>query len=551
MPSHEMMGLLTSTIITFAFGASFMAFMARVAGGIFTKSADSAADSVGKGEYGWSEDDPRNPATVADNVGDNVSDVAGMGQDLNESYVGGNAGSMEAGFQSYQNYAAVFGATISASLLVMLPLAISVIGIFASMIGLAFIRVKSNDFKALLMSTRRGVYLSSLLIIVFSAPIIYYIFDSWEMLYGVIIGLATGNLISLISEYYTSSSYSPVQRLAAKAEGNHASVVIEGLALGKQSVLWTALALLIGMLGAYFAVGQGDYVIGIYGVSLAAVAMLSTLPITLTIDAFGPIADNAQALLEFGKISGERATMVNNLDSLGNTTAATGKGYAIGSAAFAAIALINALWHTIETASINLGLPTFVLGSEHIIWAMTGVLLGMAVPWFFTSYLLRAVGNTCFVLIKEIHRQVEKLGILEGKNPPDYQRCITISLSAAQKYSIIPAILVIFIPFTVFVLGGPVTIMTFLLSAMFSSFCLAVFQNNAGGAWDNAKKLIESGLHGGKNSDAHRASITGDMIGDPYKDTSGPALNILMKLMITFSILMSSLSLFFHYYFFA
>lgn len=550
MPTYELMEILTSTIITFAFGASFMAFMARVAGGIFTKSADSAADSVGKGEYGWSEDDPRNPATIADNVGDNVSDVAGMGQDLNESYVGGNAAAMEAGFQSYGSYAALFGATISASLLVMLPLAISVIGIFASMLGIMMIKAKSNDFKELLNSTRRGVYLTSILIVLGSAPVIYYIFGGWRMLFGVIIGLLTGNLIALISEYYTSTSYRPVQRLAAKAEGGHASVAVEGEALGKESVLWTALALILGMLGAYYLVGQGDYMLGIYGVSLAAVAMLSTLPITLTIDAFGPIADNAQGILEMSNIEGERAKIGHNLDALGNTTAATGKGYAIGSAAFAAIALINALWHTIDSTSSKLGVASLELNSGMIILVMASLLLGIAVPWFFTSYLLRAVGNTSFILVKEIRRQIKELGILEGKNPPDYQKCITISLAAAQKYSLVPALLVILIPFVVFVLGGAVTILPFLVASMFSAFCLAVYQNNAGGAWDNAKKYIESGFLGGKNTEAHRAAITGDMIGDPYKDTSGPALNILIKLMVTFSILMAPLALFLHYYFF-
>lgn len=552
MPSYEMMEILTSTVITFAFGASFMAFMARVAGGIFTKSADSAADTVGKGEFGWEEDDVRNPATIADNVGDNVSDVAGMGQDLNESYVGGNVASMEAGFQAFHSYAAVFGVAIAASVLVMLPLAISTIGIIASMIGLYSIRAKDNSFKALLNAVRRGVYLTSVLIVLGSIPLIHYFFDNWNFVYAIIIGLVTGNALAFVSEYYTSSSYKPVLNLAKKAEGGHASIVVEGQALGMESVLSSALILVIGMVSAFYLVGYGDYNLGIYGVSLAAVAMLSTLPITLTIDAFGPIADNAQGLLEMNKIDGERARIGNNLDALGNTTAATGKGYAIGSAAFAAIALINALWHTIESAMTRFNLPFLEIDlSINNIWIMSGLLIGGAVPWLFSSYLLRAVGNTAFILIKEIKRQVRELGINRGENSPDYQKCVTISLAAAQKYSIVPAFLVIVIPFIVALIGGPAMLLSFLLSALFSAFCKAVYMNNAGGAWDNAKKMIEAGFLGGKNTDAHRAAITGDMIGDPYKDTAGPALNILIKLMVTFSILMAPLTMYLHYLWFA
>ncbi len=544
----EMMHIITATVITFSFGASFMAFMARVAGGIYTKSADCAADIVGKGELEMDEDDPRNPAVIADNVGDNASDVAGMGQDLNESYVGGNAAAMEAGFQSFTSFSVYFGVAISVSLLVMVPLSISAIGIVASIIGLLSIRAKSSDLKDLLNAVRKGVYVSSLIIAIGSALVIYYSFGNFNYFYAVIIGLITGNLISFISEYFTSATFKPVRELAKKASGGHSSVIIEGIAIGKESALFTCLALVIGMLSAYYVSGHGNYDLGIYGVSLAAVAMLSTLPITLTIDAFGPIADNAQGLLEMSGVKGERLKIANSLDSLGNTTAATGKGYAIGSAAFAAIALINALWNTISASMLKINLSADIINLKITnIWVLAGLMLGVSVPFLFSAKLLRAVGNTTLVMIEEIKRQVRELGIMENKNPPDYQKCIDISVSAAQKYSLIPALLVIIIPLTVFIFGGPEMIIPFLIGSLSSGLSLAVFMSNAGGAWDNAKKLIESGFGGGKNSSSHKAAITGDMVGDPFKDTAGPSLNILIKLMVTLSILISQFAVYLHY----
>jgi K(+)-stimulated pyrophosphate-energized sodium pump len=555
MPVEELMGIITETIITFAFGASFMAFWARVSGGIFTKSADSAADTVGKGEYGMAEDDPRNPATIADNVGDNANDVAGMGQDLNESYVGGNAASMEAAFYSHGSFMAYFGLTVSVATLVMVPLAISAIGILASIIGLATIKVNGHGFRQLLFSVRRGVYLTSFLIALGSFLLSRYAVGNLSLFWPVVIGLLTGNGIAWVSEYYTSTNYRPVKRLAEKATGGGASVMVAGLALGKESVLVTGLVLISGMLGAFFVVGGGDYNLGIYGVSLAAVAMLSTLPITLTIDAFGPIADNAQGLLEMNRIDGERSKIGNDLDALGNTTAATGKGYAIGSAAFAAIALINALLHVIERTLVGLSdtisyVPEVDISLNNI-WVVAGLILGTSVPWLFSSKLLRAVGDTAFIMIAEIHRQIKDLGILKGENPPDYQRCVDIATIAAQKHSIMPAILVIFIPMLVAIFGGPAMLIAFLLAALVSSFSQAVYMSNAGGAWDNAKKMIEGGLYGGKNSFAHLAAIIGDMVGDPFKDTAGPSLNILIKLMVTLSILMAPLTMYLHYLLFA
>ena len=546
MSTNELMQIITSTVITFSFGASFMAFMARVAGGIFTKAADFAADVVGKGEYGLEEDDPRNPATIADNVGDNASDVAGMGQDLNESYAGGNVAAMEAGFQSFTSFSVMFGIAISASILVMIPLAISAIGIFASIIGLA--TIKASNYQGLLNSVRRGIYLTSFLIALGSAVVIYFSLQSWGLFLAVVLGLLTGNGIAWIAEYFTSADYRPVRNLAEKATGGHPSVIVEGISLGMKSVLFTALVLIAGMLAAFFVAGQGDFDIGIYGVSLAAVAMLSTLPITLTVDAFGPIADNAQGLIEMSEIKGERAKIGNSLDSLGNTTAATGKGYAIGSAAFAAIALINALWHTVHSALLKFDLPAdSIVLSINDIWIISGLILGIAVPWLFASRLLKAVGDAAFIMIAEIKRQIQDLGILEGKNKPDYQRCVDISTKAAQRYSVVPAILVTLIPIAVAIFGGPAMILAFLLSALGSGFCQAVFMANAGGAWDNAKKYIESGMFGGKNSFAHKAAITGDMVGDPFKDTAGPALNILIKLMVTVSILTAPVTVYLHY----
>ena len=546
IPINELMQIVTSTVITFSFGSSFMAFMARVAGGIFTKAADFAADVVGKGDYGLEEDDPRNPATIADNVGDNASDVAGMGQDLNESYAGGNAAAMEAGYQAFNSYNLVFGAALTASLLVMIPLAISALGIFASIIGLAVIR--SDTYEGLLKSVRKGIYLTSIIIAIGAAFIIYFSLPNFWLWFSVLFGLITGNAISFISEYYTSADYKPVQELAKKAIGGHASVIVDGISLGTRSVLVTALVLVLGMLAAFFIGGHGDYHLGIYGVSLAAVAMLSTLPITLTVDAFGPIADNAQGLIEMSESGEKRLKIGNSLDALGNTTAATGKGYAIGSAAFAAIALINALWNVISGALDKHSIPIDSLSlSISDIWVIVGLILGAAVPWLFASKLLQAVGDAAFIMILEIKRQIKELGILEGKNKPDYQKCIDISTKAAQRSSVVPALLVISIPLLIAIIGGPSMIMAFLLSSLASAFCQAVYMANAGGAWDNAKKYIESGMFGGKNSPAHKAAITGDMVGDPFKDTAGPALNILIKLMVTVSILTAPVTVYLHY----
>ncbi|MGI5827251.1 MAG: sodium-translocating pyrophosphatase [Patescibacteria group bacterium] len=546
LPTNELMGVITSTVITFSFGSSFMAFMARVAGGIFTKAADFAADVVGKGEYGLEEDDARNPATIADNVGDNASDIAGMGQDLNESYASGNAASMEAGFAAHSSYSLIYGTAITASLLVMLPLALSAIGIFASIIGLSII--KANDYAGLLKSVRRGIYLTSLLIALGAAVVIYLTMPNLNLWFAVLFGLITGNAISYVAEYFTSADFKPVKKLAEKANDGHPSVIVEGISLGMRSVLVTALVLVIGMLAAFFIGGGGDYQIGIYGVSLAAVAMLSTLPITLTVDAFGPIADNAQGLIEMTHLGSERAKIGNSLDSLGNTTAATGKGYAIGSAAFAAIALIGALWNVIEAAMTKQGIPSAIVTLDiRDIWIISGLILGAAVPWLFSAKLLKAVGDSASVMIHEVKRQIIDLNLLAGKNQPDYQKCVDISTRAAQRASVAPALLVILIPLLIAVIGGPAMIIAFLLAALASGFCQAVYMANAGGAWDNAKKYIESGMFGGKNSLAHKAAITGDMVGDPFKDTAGPSLNILIKLMVTVSILTAPLTIYIHY----
>ena len=533
LPEAELMEVITSTIITFSFGASFMAFMARVAGGIFTKAADFAADMVGKGRYNLEEDDPRNPASKADMVGDNASDIAGMGQDLYESFGAGIAAAMQA------------GSMLLFSAFVMIPLSISALGIFASIIGLAMIR--TNNEEKLLGSIRRGIYSTSILIIAGSAFIIYFSTGSLTLVVPIIIGLLTGNGISWICEYYTSTDYKPVKLLAKKAEISHASVVLGGLSLGKKSVLPIALVLVVGMISSFYFAGFGDYNLGIYGVSLAAVAMLSTLPITLTVDAFGPIADNAQGLIEMTGGNEKRKRIGNSLDALGNTTAATGKGYAIGSAALAAVALIGALSNTIQSALIKFNLPTEINTDALNVLFLAGLLLGVAVPWLFSAKLLDAVNEASTVMINEIERQIEKLGILEGKNEPDYNKCIDISTKAAQHYSIVPAILVIVFPILIAILGGPTMIIAFLLGALFSGFCSAVKMSNAGGAWDNAKKYIEAGFLGGKNSPAHKAAITGDMVGDPYKDTAGPSLNILIKLMITVSILTCPVTMFLHY----
>jgi K(+)-stimulated pyrophosphate-energized sodium pump len=538
LPASEVSGLIVSTVITFAFGASYMAFRARVSGGIFTKSADSSADIVGKGEYKLDEDDPRNPAVIADNAGDNASDIAGMGQDLNESYVGGNAASMEAGLSLFQSSAITFGVMISIATLIKIPLAVSCIGVVASIIGLSIVKSKKADLKSLITSVRRGVYLASIIVIIGSFFLIRFTFDNLNFFWPIVIGILTGNAISFIAEYFTSASNKPTQKLAAKSKDGHASVIIEGHAIGYESAAYTIILVVVGIILSFVLSGGSleNKEVGIYGLSLAAVAMLSILPITLTIDAFGPIADNAQGILEMRRIKGKRAEIANAMDSLGNTTAATGKGQAIGSAAFASLSLIWALDHIVKLSMTKYSLPINVLDpSLDNIYVITGLMLGVAVPFLFVSKLLRAVGDTASKLIKEIKDHIVQ--IINGTEEPNYQRCVTIATKEAQKQSIFPGVMVIVIPTIIYVFGGPDMIKGFLLSSLAMSFGLAILQSNAGGAWDNAKKYIEAGNFGGKGSLAHEAAITGDMIGDPYKDTSGPSLNILIKLMITYSIM--------------
>ncbi len=548
LPANEVSGLIVSTVITFAFGASYMAFRARVSGGIFTKSADSAADTVGKGEYKLEEDDPRNPAVIADNVGDNASDVAGMGQDLNESYVGGNAASMEAALSVFQSSAITFGIMISIATLIRIPLAVSSIGVVASIIGLSFVKTRKADMKSLISSVRRGVYIASALVIIGSFFLIYFTFDNLNFFWPIAIGIITGNAISFISEYFTSDSNKPTQKLASKSKDGHASVVIEGHAIGYESAAYTIVVVSIGMILSYVLSGGtlANKEPGIYGLSLAAVAMLSTLPITLTIDAFGPIADNAQGILEMRGIKGERAVIANAMDSLGNTTAATGKGYAIGSAAYASLSLIWALDHIIKLSLVKYSLPMNTLDpSLDNIFVIVGLMIGVATPFLFVSKLLRAVGDTASKLMKEIKDHIVQ--IINGTEEPNYKKCVTIATKEAQKKSTFPGLMVIIIPTLVYVLGGPDMVKGFLLSSLTVGFGLAVLQANAGGAWDNAKKYVEAGNFGGKGSLAHEAAITGDMIGDPYKDTSGPSLNILIKLMITYSIMTTPILLNLHF----
>lgn len=547
LEENDLIQLIVSTVITFAFGSSYMAFRARVSGGIFTKAADFAADVVGKGEYKMDEDDPRNPAVIADNVGDNVSDVAGMGQDLNESYVGGNVAAMEAGCFAFENYAILLGVSISAAVMIRIPIAISCIGLIASMIGLLVIRSKSCEFKKLLNSFRKGVYLTSLLTLIGSFFLIYFTFGNLNFFWAVLGGLLVGNLSSFVSEYYTSSSNRPTKNVAKQATAGHPSVILKGTSSAYESSFVTALVVVVGMIFVFLASGGAtDFNLGIYGISIAAVAMLSTLPITLTIDAFGPIADNAQGILEMSGIKGERAKIANSIDSLGNTTAATGKGYAISSAAFASVALLNALWHIVvfNMDKYNLPLDSIDLSITNI-WIIAGLIIGIATPFLFVSKLLNSVNEAAFVLIAEIKKQLPK--ILSGEKEPNYDICIVEATKASQKGSIFPGIMVLVFPTVIWIFGGPGMAIAFLVSALGTSFLTAVFMANAGGSWDNAKKYIEAGNLGGKGSPAHDAAITGDMVGDPYKDTAGPSLNILIKLMITYSIMASGLLLNAHY----
>jgi K(+)-stimulated pyrophosphate-energized sodium pump len=530
---------ITSAMLTFGMGASSMALFARVGGGIFTKAADVGADLVGKVEAGIPEDDPRNPAVIADNVGDNVGDVAGMGADLYESYVGS--------IVSTSALAVAAGLGISG---VAIPMIMAAIGVIASILGTFFVRSGEEAKQSVLLAAlRRGVYFSAALIAVLSYFLVVNILgtDKIGVYWSVLSGLIAGILIGVVTEYFTSDNYKPTKNLASASTTGPATVIIGGISLGMLStaipVVIVAVAVLISF---YLSGGSSNFNMGLYGVGISAVGMLSTLGITLATDAYGPVADNAGGIAEMSHLDEEIRERTDALDSLGNTTAATGKGFAIGSAALTALALIAAYRDEIELLvkkeNIDFTFNLSILNPQVLI----GLFIGAAVPFLFSSLTMQAVGRAAQKIVVEVRRQFKEIkGLMEGKADPDYAKCVDICTRAAQKEMVLPALLAIIIPITVGILLGVNAVAGMLAGATISGFILAIMMANSGGAWDNAKKYIEAGNYNGKGSDSHKAAVVGDTVGDPFKDTSGPSINILIKLLSMVSIVFASFILHF------
>jgi len=525
---------ITSTMLCFGMGASSQALFARVGGGIFTKAADVGADLVGKVEAGIPEDDPRNPAVIADNVGDNVGDVAGMGADLYESYVGSIVATSALGVAAGLGLA---GVTV--------PMVMAAVGVLASIIGTFFVRSKEEASQSVLLAAlRKGVFTSSFLVAVISFFLVWKTLG-WEHIgvyYSVLAGLVAGVLIGLCTEYYTSSGFKPTRFIAEQSLTGPATVIIGGLAVGMMSTALPVIIVVIAILASYFlSGGAANPNAGLYGVAISAVGMLSTLGITLATDAYGPVADNAGGNAQMANLPPEVRKRTDALDALGNTTAATGKGFAIGSAALTALALIAAYRDQVQLIIANKGLNMSLDLSLMNPKVLAGLFLGGMLPFLFCSMTMRAVGRAAGKIVVEVRRQFKEIiGLMEGKAKPDYARCVTIATAAAQKEMIAPSLLAIIAPILIGVLAGIDAVAGLLMGATVTGFVLAVMMANSGGAWDNAKKYIEEGHHGGKGSPAHKAGVVGDTVGDPFKDTSGPSLNILIKLMSMVSIVFAS-----------
>lgn len=517
-----------SAMLTFGMGASSMALFARVGGGIFTKAADVGADLVGKVEAGIPEDDPRNPACIADNVGDNVGDVAGMGADLYESYVGS--------IISCGALATAAGLGFSG---VLVPMLIAAVGIISSIIGTFFVSTKENaDQKMLLGSLRRGTYASSIIAAIGSAALIFMLLpDNKNVFWAVISGLIAGVLIGFFTEYYTSDSYKPTKELSASSETGSATIIINGISLGMLSTAIPVIIIAVSIIISFFtAGGKGSFAQGLYGVGLSAVGMLSTLGITLATDAYGPVADNAGGIAEMSGLPEIVRERTDALDSLGNTTAATGKGFAIGSAALTALALIVSYTDKINGIGGNLNLE--ITNPSVLI----GLLIGAMLPFLFSALTMKAVGRAAQQIVVEVRRQFREIkGLMEGKAEADYETCVDICTKSSLKEMILPAALGIIAPIAVGLILGCNGVVGMLAGALVSGFALAVMMANSGGAWDNAKKYIEAGNFGGKGSNNHKAAVVGDTVGDPFKDTSGPSVNILIKLLSMVSIVFASL----------
>ena len=561
----EKMCMITTTMLTFGMGASTQALFARVGGGIYTKAADVGADLVGKVEAGIPEDDPRNPATIADNVGDNVGDVAGMGADLYESYCGSILATSALGAAAYL----LKGDPEMQLKAVMAPMLIAAVGILLSIIGIFCVRTKENaTMKDLLNSLSVGTNLSSALIVGATFLILWILqLDNWALIgCSVVVGLLVGIVIGRATEYYTSQSYKPTKKLAESGQTGPATVIISGVGLGMISTAIPVIAVVAGIILSYWFASGFDFsnvAMGLYGIGIAAVGMLSTLGITLATDAYGPIADNAGGNAEMSELGEEVRHRTDALDSLGNTTAATGKGFAIGSAALTGLALLASYIEEIRIGLTRLGETMIQIGDKAIPIheatftdfmafyevnlmspkVLSGMFIGAMMAFLFCGLTMNAVGRAAGHMVDEVRRQFRTIkGILTGEAEPDYARCVQISTRGAQREMVFPSVLAIIVPIITGLIFGVPGVIGLLVGGLSAGFVLAVFMANAGGAWDNAKKYIEEGNFGGKGSDVHKATVVGDTVGDPFKDTSGPSLNILIKLMSMVSIVMAGLT---------
>ena len=561
--------VITTTMLTFGMGASTQALFARVGGGIYTKAADVGADIVGKVEQDIPEDDPRNPATIADNVGDNVGDVAGMGADLYESYCGSVLATMALGASAF------FGDVDAQMRAILAPMMIAAIGVVLSIIGIYAVKTKEGaGLQQLLKSLSVGTNLSAVLIAVLTFVVFYMLgFGNWwQLSLSVIAGLLAGVIIGKATEYYTSHSYKPTRNLAESSQTGPATVIINGIGLGMISTCIPVVTIVVAILISYlcatgFSFDPAYISNGLYGISIAAVGMLSTLGITLATDAYGPIADNAGGNAQMSELDPEVRHRTDTLDALGNTTAATGKGFAIGSAALTALALLASYIEEIKIGLQHVGTAVLQVGDKVVNVAeatipqivdyyqvnlmnprvLAGVFVGAMMAFLFCGMTMNAVGRAAQKMVVEVRRQFKEIkGILEGKQRPDYKRCVEISTKAAQHEMVAPALTAIIVPVVVGIILGEAGVMGLLIGGLGAGFILAIFLANSGGAWDNAKKYVEDGHFGGKNSVNHHATVVGDTVGDPFKDTSGPSLNILIKLMSMVSIVMAGLIVMIH-----